>query len=229
MVEIGDISINPTKIICLGTNYMDHIEETGLEVPKEPLLFPKTLNCLITNNQPIIYPKYLFNNRRYNRVDYEVELAFIVKDRCKNISSNDAYDHILGYTVFNDVTARKMQTKDIISQKPWFRSKSFDTFGPIGPVIKLVSEIKDPHNLEIELRVNGEVKQKSNTKHLLFKIPETFEFITQLFTMEPGDIVATGTPGGIGKIVPGDIIEATIQNIGTLTNKVILEGDDNGL
>jgi len=221
--------INPTKIICLGTNYMDHIEETGFEIPGEPLIFPKTLNCLITNNQPIIYPKYLYNNRRYNRVDYEVELAFIVKDKCKNISAEKVYDHILGYTVFNDVTARKMQTKDIISQKPWFRSKSFDTFGPIGPVIKKVDEIRDPHNLDIELKVNGDIKQSSNTKHLLFKIPETFEYITKFFTMEPGDIIATGTPGGIGPIDPGDLIEATIENIGTLTNKVILEGEENNL
>jgi len=218
--------INPTKIICLGTNYMDHIEETGSEIPREPLIFPKTLNCLITNNQPIIYPKYLYNNRKYNRVDYEAELAFIVKDKCKNISAEKVYDHILGYTVFNDVTARKMQTKDIISRKPWFRSKSFDSFGPIGPVIKKVDEIKDPHNLDINLKVNGEIKQSSNTKHLLFKIPETFEFITNFFTMEPGDIIATGTPGGIGPVNPGDLIEVTIENIGTLTNKVILEGEE---
>ena len=229
MIKVGDTMINPTKIICLGTNYMDHIEETGLGIPEEPLIFPKTLNCLIRNNQPIIYPKYLFNNRKYNRVDYEIELAFIVKDKCKNISAENAYDHILGYTVFNDVTARKMQTKDIISQKPWFRSKSFDTFGPIGPIIKKVDEIRDPHNLDIELKVNGDIKQSSNTKHLLFKIPETFEYITKFFTMEPGDIIATGTPGGIGPIDPGDLIEATIENIGTLTNKVILEGEENNL
>ncbi|MBY8990490.1 MAG: fumarylacetoacetate hydrolase family protein [Candidatus Lokiarchaeota archaeon] len=227
MIKIGDITINPSKVLCLGTNYMDHIEETGLDIPKEPLLFPKTPNCLITNNQPIIYPKYLKDNRKYNRVDYEVELAFIVKDKCKNVSSDDVYNHILGYTVFNDITARKMQTMDIVSQKPWFRSKSFDTFGPIGPVIKKVDEITDPHNLNIELKVNKEIKQASNTKHLLFKIPETFEYITQLFTMEPGDIIATGTPAGIGPVVPGDLIEATIEGIGTLTNKVILEGDDN--
>ncbi len=229
MIKVGDTMINPTKIICLGTNYMDHIEETGFEIPGEPLIFPKTLNCLITNNQQIIYPKYLYNNRRYNRVDYEVELAFIVKDKCKNISAEKVYDHILGYTVFNDVTARKMQTKDILSQKPWFRSKSFDTFGPIGPVIKKVDEIRDPHNLDIELNVNGEIKQSSNTKYLLFKIPETFEYITKFFTMEPGDIVATGTPGGIGPINPGDVIKATIENIGTLTNKVILEGEEENL
>ena len=229
MIKVGDTMINPTKIVCVGTNYMDHIEETGLEIPKEPLIFPKTLNCLITNNQPIVYPKYLYNNRRYNRVDYEVELAFIVKDTCKNISAEKVYDHILGFTVFNDVTARKMQTKDIISQKPWFRSKSFDTFGPIGPLIKNVDEIRDPHNLDIELKVNGNIKQSSNTKHLLFKIPETFEYITKFFTMEPGDIIATGTPGGIGPVHPGDLIEATIENIGTLTNKIILEEEEDKL
>ena len=229
MIKVGDTIINPTKIICLGINYMDHIQETRLEIPVEPLIFSKTLNCLITNNQPIIYPKFLYNNRRYNRVDFEVELAFIVKDKCKNISAEKVFDHILGYTVFNDVTARKMQTKDIVSQKPWFRSKSFDTFGPIGPVIKKVSEIRDPHNLNIELKVNGKIKQSSNTKHLLFKIPETFEYITNFFTMEPGDIIATGTPGGIGPIDPGDLIEATIENIGTLTNKVILEGEEESL
>ena len=222
-IKIGEKEISPTKIICLGTNYMDHIEETGRKVPKEPLIFSKTLNCLITDGEPIIYPKLLYNNRKYNRVDYEVELAFIIKDKCKNVLSSEAYNHILGYTVFNDVTARKMQIKDIASQQPWFRSKSLDTFGPIGP--RIVEDIEDPHNLNIELKVNGEVKQSSNTKHLLFKIPEILEFISQFFTMEPGDIIATGTPGGIGAIKPGDLIEATIEKIGTLTNKVVLEGD----
>ena len=204
---------------------MDHIEETKLPVPKEPVLFPKTLNCLIGDGDPIIYPKLLFNNRKLKRVDYEVELAFIIKDKCKDVPKSETYEHIMGYSVFNDVTARKMQTKDIISQLPWFRSKSLDTFGPIGPRIASVEEIQDPHNLKIELKVNGEVKQSSNTKHLLFKIPDLMEYITSLFTMEPGDIVATGTPSGISPILPGDLIEATIENIGTLTNKVILEGE----
>lgn len=225
LIKIGDKTINPTKIICIGTNYMDHIEETKLPVPKEPVLFPKTLNCLIGDGDPIIYPKLLFNSRRLKRVDYEVELAFIIKDRCKDIPKEETYEHILGYSVFNDVTARKMQTKDIVSQLPWFRSKSLDTFGPIGPRIASVDEIQDPHNLEIELKVNGEVKQSSNTKHLLFKIPDLMEYITSLFTMEPGDIIATGTPSGIGPVLPGDLIEATIEKIGTLTNKVILEGE----
>ena len=225
MIKIGDKTINPTKIICVGTNYIDHIEETKLPVPKEPVLFPKTLNCLIGDGDPIIYPKLLFNNRRLKRVDYEVELAFIIKDRCKDVPKDETYEHIMGYSVFNDVTARKMQTKDIVSQLPWFRSKSLDTFGPIGPRIASVDEIQDPHNLKIELKVNGEVKQSSNTKHLLFKIPDLMEYITSLFTMEPGDIIATGTPSGISPVLPGDLIEATIEKIGTLTNKVVLEGE----
>jgi len=223
MIKIGDKTINPTKIICIGINYMDHIEETKLPVPKEPVLFPKTLNCLIGDGDPIVYPKLLFNNRKLKRVDYEVELAFIIKDKCKDVPKSETYKHIMGYSVFNDVTARKMQTKDIISQLPWFRSKSLDTFGPIGPRIASVEEIQDPHDLKIELKVNGEVKQSSNTKHLLFKIPDLMEYITSLFTMEAGDIICTGTPSGIGPVLPGDIIEASIEKIGTLTNKVILE------
>ena len=225
-MKIGDVELNPSKIICIGTNYMDHIEETKLEIPKEPVLFPKTLNCLITENQPIIYPKMLYENRKLNRVDYEVELAFIISKTCKNVSAQNAYEYIQGYTVFNDITARKMQIKDIISKLPWFRSKSFDTFGPIGPRIANINEITDPHDLNLELRVNGEIKQQSNTKHLLFKIPELMEYITKIFTLVPGDIIATGTPSGIGPVIPGDVIDATIEKIGTLSNKVILEGEN---
>lgn len=224
-MKLGDFTIKPTKVICIGTNYMDHIKETKLDIPKEPILFPKTPNCLILDKDPIIYPKWLFNSRKYNRVDYEAELAFIVKNKCKYVSQDEVYEHILGYTVFNDVTARKMQVNDIISKLPWFRSKSFDTFGPIGPIIKEISEIEDPHNLNIELRLNGNIKQISNTKYLLFKVPELLEYISKFFTMEPGDIVATGTPGGIGPIQPGDLVEVSIEKIGTLSNNVILEGD----
>ncbi len=221
MINIGGISINPRSVLCLGTNYMDHIEETKLEIPKEPLIFPKLVSSLICDGDDIIYPKMLYNNRKLNRVDPEIELAFIVNQRCKNLSQEDAYDYILGYTVFNDVTARKMQTKDIFSNKPWFRSKSFDTFAPIGPrIVKL----DDPHNLELELKVNGEVRQKSNTKHLIFKNPVILEYITKFFMLERGDIIATGTPAGIKPIQPGDVLEATIENVGTLKNRVILEG-----
>ena len=224
MIKIQDITINPTKIICLGLNYLDHIEETKIKAPKEPVLFTKTLNCLITHEEPIIYPKILHDDRKNNRVDYEVELAFIIKDKCKKIPKEEAFEHIMGYSVFNDITARKMQTRDIVSQLPWFRSKSFDTFGAIGPVIKSTMEVSNPHNLRIELKVNGMIKQSSNTKYLLFKIPYLVEYISRFFTLEQGDIIATGTPGGVGPILPGDVIEATIEKIGTLKNQVILEG-----
>ena len=127
--------------------------------------------------------------------------------------------------MFNDITARKMQAKDIVSKLPWFRSKSFDTFGPIGPRIVDTDEIKDPHNLNINLKLNGEIKQSSNTKHLLFKIPELLESISTILTLEPGDIIATGTPSGIGSMQPGDLIEATIEKIGTLVNNVVMEGE----
>ena len=223
MLKIGEITINPTKIICLGLNYQDHIDEFKRETPKEPVLFPKTLNCLITDGDPIIYPKILYNDRKNNQVDYEVELAFIIKDKCKNVPEKEAYNHILGYSVFNDITARKMQRRDVVSQRPWFKSKSLDTFGVIGPRIVPSSEIDNPHNLDLELKLNGAVKQSSNTKHLMYKIPFLVEYISSFFTLEPGDIVATGTPSGIGPVQPGDIIEATVEKIGTLTNKVVLE------
>ena len=202
---------------------MDHIEETKMAIPKEPVIFPKTTNCLIADGDPVIYPKWLFNNRKFNRVDYEVELAFIIKNRCKYVPKEKAFDNIMGFTVFNDITARKIQTKDIVSQLPWFRSKSFDTFGPIGPKIVSKEVIGEPHNLDIELRLNGEIKQSSNTKYLLFKIPDLLENISRFLTLEPGDIIATGTPSGIGPIKPGDIIEAKIEKIGILKNDVILE------
>ncbi len=222
-MKIGNTIINPTKIICIGTNYMDHINETKLPVPKEPVLFPKTLNSLIGDGEKIIYPNWLYNDRKNNRIDYEVELAFIIKDKCKYVSLEDAYNHILGYTVFNDITARKMQINDIFSKLPWFRSKSFDSFAPIGPRVVKDNEIGDPHNLEIELKLNGEIKQSSNTKHLLFKIPELIEYISRFFTLESGDVIATGTPSGIGPIKPGDLIEAYIEKIGVLRNTVVLE------
>ena len=147
----------------------------------------------------------------------------IIKERCKSVSENDALDYVLGYTVFNDITARKVQLKAFRNAHPWYLSKSMDTFGPIGPRIATLDEIEDPHNLKIELKVNGEVKQSSNTKHLLFKIPYLIEFISTYITLEPDDIIATGTPAGVGAILPGDNIEATIEKIGTLHNSVILE------
>ncbi|MGV9200232.1 MAG: fumarylacetoacetate hydrolase family protein [Promethearchaeia archaeon] len=222
-MKIGKQKIKPTKIICLGRNYLDHIKETSAQVPEEPILFPKMPNCLVGNNRPIIYPKMLYENPELNRVDHEIELAFIMEKRGKHIPKSQAYEYIQGYTVFLDITARKLQRKDISSKKPWFRSKSFDTFGPIGPKIVPTEMIPDPHQLDLELKVNGEIKQKSNTKHLLFKIPKLVEYISSFFTLMPGDIIATGTPSGISPLKPGDKIQATIEKIGRLINPVVLE------
>ncbi|TFG08428.1 MAG: FAA hydrolase family protein, partial [Promethearchaeota archaeon] len=129
--------------------------------------------------------------------------------------------YILGYTIFLDITARIMQKNDREINLPWYRSKNFDTFGPIGP--EIVADIKDPHELKIELKINGKIKQSSNTKHMIFKIPKIIEYISNHLTLEPGDIIATGTPEGVGSIHPGDLIEASIEKIGTLRNMVILE------
>ncbi len=223
MVKIGKSEINPTKILCIGRNYLDHIKETNAPVPVEPVFFVKTLNTLITDNEPIIYPKILYESEKYNRVDHEVELAFIINQPCKNISAEKAMDYIQGYAVFLDMTARNMQKSDRNINLPWYRSKNFDSFGPIGPKIVPCSDISDPHNLSIQLKVNGQTRQSSNTKHMLFKIPQILEYLSKFVTLKRGDIIATGTPSGISPIQPGDIIEASIEKIGTITHKVILE------
>lgn len=223
MVKIGNTTINPTKILCLGRNYLDHIKETNAPIPTEPVFFVKTLNTLVTDNEPIIYPKILYESEKYNRVDYEVELAFIIFQTCKNVSAEVAFDYIQGYTVFLDLTARIMQKSDRDINLPWYRSKNFDSFGPIGPRIVPCSEISDPHNLSIQLKVNGQIKQFSNTKHMLFKIPQMLEYLSKFVTLKRGDIVATGTPSGIGPIQPGDVLEASIEKIGTIKHEVILE------
>jgi len=223
MVKIGNTNINPTKIVCLGRNYLDHIKETKAPVPSEIIFFVKTLNTLVTDNEPIIYPKILYESEKYNRVDHEVELAFIIFQTCKNVSAKVAFDYIQGYTIFLDLTARIMQKSDRNINLPWYRSKNFDSFGPIGPRIVPCSEISDPHNLSIQLKVNGQIRQFSNTKHMLFKIPQTLEYLSKFVTLERGDIIATGTPGGIGSIQPGDVLEASIEKIGTITHEVILE------
>lgn len=227
MIKIGNTVINPTKIICLGRNYLDHIKETNAPIPKEPVFFGKTLNTLITNNEPIIYPKVLFDDEDKRRVDHEVELAFVISKTCKNVSSQNAYDYVQGYTIFLDITARIMQKTDRNINLPWYRSKNFDTFGPIGPQIVSAKEIEAPHNLAIKLSVNSAIKQSSNTKHLIFRIPDIIDYISKYVTLEKGDIVATGTPGGISPVLPGDVIEASIEKIGRIKHQVILEDINN--
>jgi len=222
-------SVNPQKIIALGLNYRDHIAESvsmkakGIthDIPTEPILFSKTPNVLIPSGVSIVIPKFLKSYQfEQIRTDYEAELAFIMKDRCKNISEEEAYQHILGFTCMNDVSQRNFQTSD---KSGWFRGKSLDTFGPIGPLLVLKEDLANPQNLRIICRLNGKIVQDSNTKHMIFSIPEIVAFISRNFTLEPGDIISTGTPSGVGTIKHGDMVEIEIEGIGILRNPVIEE------
>lgn len=193
----------PTKIICVGLNYKDHAKELNMPLPEEPILFMKPISSLIGPEDSIIYPKMS------KRVDYEAELAIIIK----NIEENEVMDYIEGFTCLNDVTARDLQKKD----GQWTRAKSFDTFCPIGP--KVVKGI-NPNNVKIQSFLNGELKQDSNTSNFIFKVEELVSFISKIMTLTPRDIIATGTPSGIGPMKKDDIIEIKIEGIGTLRNYV---------
>ena len=212
--------INPSKIICLGRNYAKHAAELNNELPSEPLLFQKTPNVLIGPGDDIIYPEILDKVNK-PRVDYEGELAVIIGKKGKNIQRNEYMDYIYGYTCFNDVTARQMQRDDISNKLPWFKSKSLDTFGPIGPAVVIKESIQDPHNLKIQTRLNGKTVQSANTVDMIFKIDFLIEYISAYFTLEKGDIIITGTPSGIGEFKRGDIVEIEIENLGILKNQMI--------
>jgi len=219
--------LDPRIIIGIGLNYRDHVAEHSKihvqgfseAIPTEPVLFSKTPNTLIGTGEPIRIPRFL-DEYHFDepRIDYEAELAFIVKDRCRNVAREDAFKHILGYTCMNDVSQRNIQRSD---KSGWYRGKSLDTFGPVGPVIALAEDIPDPNNLDIRCRLNGREVQSSNTRHMIFPIGILLEFITRQITLGPGDIVSTGTPAGVGPIADGDIVEIEITGIGTLRNPVI--------
>ena len=222
-------TINPSKLIALGLNYRAHIAESvsvkvkGFtdEVPSEPLLFPKTPNVLIGSDQPIVIPKFL---RQYGfdslRTDYEAELALIIGDRCKDVRADDAMDHIFGYTCMNDVSQRNLQNSD---RTGWYRGKSLDTFGPIGPQVVLARDLPAPQNLDICCRLNGTPVQQGNTRQMIFGIPEIIAFVSKNFSLMPGDIILTGTPAGVGPLSHGDTVEVEIEHIGVLKNTVIDE------
>lgn len=198
----------PGKIIAVGLNYRDHAQEMGLKLPEEPILFMKPSTSIIGPGEDIIYPG------QSSRVDYEAELAVVIAKSCRDVSAGDANDFILGYTCLNDVTARDLQVKD----GQWTRAKSFDTFAPIGPWIE--TEIADPNALSITSRLNGQIKQASNTRNLIFNVHELIEYISSVMTLEAWDIIATGTPSGIGPMERGDEVQIEIEGIGTLTNRL---------
>ena len=223
-------TVNPSKIIALGLNYRDHIAESrSVQVsgfdpvePEEPIIFPKTPNCLIAAGEPIVIPSFIDEYGFEDpRVDYEAELAFIIGRKCKDVPESNAMEVIHGFTCMNDVSQRNIQTTD---KSGWFRGKSFDTFGPIGPVLVLKDEVGDPQNLSLKCRLNGKTVQSSNTKMMIFNIPTIVAFVSKNFTLFPGDIITTGTPSGVGKIAHGDVVEVEIENIGVLKNPVVEEG-----
>ncbi|MFH1641866.1 MAG: fumarylacetoacetate hydrolase family protein [Nanoarchaeota archaeon] len=207
MPNLSFLKKQPTKIVCVGLNYKLHADELEMNLPDEPILFIKPITALIGPEDDIIYPSNV------DRVDYEAELAIVIKDECKNLEEDEVMKHIEGFTCLNDVTARNIQKKD----GQWTRSKSFDTFCPVGP--KIVKDI-DPNNVQVQSYLNGELKQDLSTSHFIFRVEKLVSFISKVMTLMPGDIIATGTPKGIGPMQKGDKIEIKVERIGSLVNYV---------
>ena len=212
----------PGKIICIGLNYRDHAAESNMAIPEKPVMFSKFSNCVVAPGEPVVLPS------TSEQVDYEAELAVVIGRHAKHVSADRAYDYVLGYTAFNDVSARDFQFAD----GQWQRGKSCDTFAPMGQTIVTTDEIKDPHKLSIKLVLNGQTMQDSNTDQLIFGVPALIEFITQSITLEPGDVIATGTPPGVGFarkppvfLKPGDRMEVLIEGMGGLGNPVVSEAE----
>lgn len=208
---------NPGKILCLAFNYVDHAEEQGLQPPTDPALVLKPSTALNSTNADIVCPGFV------TQLDYEVELALVIGRRCKNIKADDAAAAVFGYMIFNDVSARDIQFQD----KQFTRGKGFDTFAPCGPWITTSDAVPDPQNLRLVTRVNGDLRQDSSTSRMFIKIPEIISGISRVMTLEPGDIIATGTPAGVMLNRPGavflrdgDTIEMQIDGLGTLTNTI---------
>jgi 2-keto-4-pentenoate hydratase/2-oxohepta-3-ene-1,7-dioic acid hydratase in catechol pathway len=213
----------PTKIIAIGLNYRDHAEETGQKLPDAPILFSKPPTATIGHGANIIIPNDA------SQIDYEVELGVVIGKGGRNIPVDMALEYVGGYTVFNDVSARDYQFRD----GQWFRGKSFDTFAPMGPCLTLPDQIQDPQDLKMQLRLNGKTRQNSSTTNMVFSVAELIADISQVMTLEPGDVIATGTPSGVGFKVkpkpvflqPGDVVEAEIDGIGVLRNPVEKDGE----
>lgn len=216
-VRLGPPIVRPEKLICLGKNYAEHAKEGGMSIPQAPLLFNKTPNALNGPYDPVLLPGFS------GQVDWEVELAVVMGKKGKRIPEASAMDFIAGACVMNDVSGREAQFGD----KQWFRGKSFDTFAPLGPCLVTLDEIPDIHALDLETRVNGQIMQKGNTSDLIFDIPAIIAFISQDITLQPGDIISTGTPDGVGifrnppvVLKENDLVECEIQGLGCLKNEI---------
>jgi 2-keto-4-pentenoate hydratase/2-oxohepta-3-ene-1,7-dioic acid hydratase in catechol pathway len=210
----------PPKIICVGLNYRDHAIESKMEIPKVPTIFSKYATAVVGPGAPIVLPKLS------SKPDYEAEFAFVIGTCGRHIPADRWQDHIFGYTNFHDVSARDYQ----MATTQWMMGKTFDTFAPMGPAIVTADEIPDPHALDIQMIINGEVLQSSNTSNLIFRIPALIEYLSGVFTLEPGDVVATGTPAGVGFsrnpprwLRPGDDVVVRISGLGELRNPVVGE------
>lgn len=210
---------DPSKVICLGLNYRDHAIESGVEPPDEPVLFSKFPSSVIGPEAPIFLPPIS------NEVDYEAELVAVIGLGGRDISREKAMEHIGGYTVGHDVSARDWQLRK--PGKQWLAGKTFDTFAPIGPALVTPEDVPDPHDLGIRLRLNGQTMQDSSTSQLIFRLDEVIAYLSRIFTLEPGDLLFTGTPPGVGMarkppvwLKPGDVVEVEIDHLGTLRNPV---------
>jgi 2-keto-4-pentenoate hydratase/2-oxohepta-3-ene-1,7-dioic acid hydratase in catechol pathway len=214
----------PPKLICVGLNYRDHAAESGMEVPKVPTIFSKFSSTVIAPGESIVLP------RLSTKPDYEGEFAFVIGRGGRHIAADRWREHVFGYTIVNDVSARDYQR----ATSQWLMGKTFDTFAPMGPWIVSADEIADPHALDIGTTINGETMQHSNTRNLIFKIPDLIAYLSGAFTLEPGDVVSTGTPSGVGfartpprYLRPGDEVVVRIEGIGELRNPVVAEAPAN--
>ena len=212
--------INPSKVVAIGLNYLDHARESGMEPPKNPIFFTKYTTAIVGPGSPVVLPPPEISNQ----VDYEVELAVVIGRAARNVSVEEAMEYVFGYTIVNDVSARDLQFQD----GQWVKGKSLDTFAPMGPWVVTKDEIPDPHALRIALALNGELVQDSSTSNLIFRVPQLIAYLSKLFTLRPGDVIATGTPPGVGMarkpqrfLKPGDTMRCEVQGIGALENPVI--------
>jgi 2-keto-4-pentenoate hydratase/2-oxohepta-3-ene-1,7-dioic acid hydratase in catechol pathway len=219
---LGAPMARPPKIICVGLNYRDHAIESKMEIPSVPTIFAKFATSVIGPGENIVLP------RNSVKPDYEGEFAFVVGKRGRHVPAAAWRQYVFGYTILNDVSARDFQ----MATSQWMMGKTFDTFAPFGPAIVSADEIADPHALDISTEINGETMQHSNTRNLIFQIPALIEYLSSVFTLEPGDIVSTGTPAGVGFsrnpprwLKPGDEVVIRVDGLGELRNPVVAEGD----
>ena len=219
-VRFGVPINNISKLICIGLNYSDHAEEAGMAIPTEPIVFMKSISALTGPNDDVELPK------NSSKSDWEVELAFVIGKKTKNVTEAEAMDYVSGYTICNDVSEREWQLEH---GTQWSKGKSFDTFAPLGPYFVTKDEIKDPHNLNLWLKLNGQMMQEGNTSKMIFNIPQLISYLSYFVTLYPGDVISTGTPPGVGMgfkpspvfLKKGDVMELGIENLGSQKQKVI--------